>query len=189
MVTDKQIINSLNNIPFKRTKSIFNRLTDEEQKYVLNRYNDSLSIKETFYRIKNNIEIRPVCKHCGKEVEFCRNGYFRDFCCLRCSTLCEETKAKRIENSLLKWGTEFPSSSNKFREKFNNTISNRTEEDKKRLHKIYSEAKLNIPKEQQEEIKKKAKQTKLERYGDENYCNSTKAKQTKLERYGKYVNK
>ena len=188
MVTDKQIINSLNNIPFKRTKSIFNRLTDEEQKYVLNRYNDSLSIKETFYRIKNNIEIRPVCKHCGKEVEFCRNGYFRDFCCLRCSTLCEETKAKRIENSLLKWGTEFPSSSNKFREKFNNTISNRTEEDKKRLHKIYSEAKLNIPKEQQEEIRKKAKQTKLERYGDENYCNSTKAKQTKLERYGKYVN-
>ena len=36
MITDEQIIHSINNIKFKRTESIFNRLTEEEQKYILN---------------------------------------------------------------------------------------------------------------------------------------------------------
>ena len=42
-----------------------------------------------------------------------------------------------------------------------------------------------------QEIIKKTKKTKLERYGDENFINSNKAKKTKLERYGdeKYCNK
>lgn len=38
--------------------------------YLLNRYSDSDSISETIYRIKNNITIRPVCKHCGKHIKF-----------------------------------------------------------------------------------------------------------------------
>lgn len=188
MITDEQIIHSINNINLKKTESIFNRLTNEEQKYVLNRYNDSLSIKETFYRIKNNIEIRPTCKKCGNKVEFCRNGYFRDFCSIKCATESNITKQKRINNSLEKYGVEFPSQSKEFREKFNNTIANRTLEEKEKLSKIYSDAKLNIPDEKKKEIQEKIKKTKLERYGYEYYCNSEKSNKTKLERYGQYVN-
>lgn len=40
------------------------------KEYLLNRYIDSESILETLFRIKNNIEIRPVCKACGKPVKF-----------------------------------------------------------------------------------------------------------------------
>lgn len=34
----------------------------EELEYLQNRYSDSSCIKETLYRINNNIEIRPVCQ-------------------------------------------------------------------------------------------------------------------------------
>ncbi len=188
MITDKYILNKISNIKYKKTDSIFNRLTDEEQQYVKNRYNDSLSIKETFYRIKNNIEIRPVCKNCGKPVEFCRNGYFRDFCCISCINLSNEIKNKRKNNSLNKYGCEFPSQSKEFREKFNNTIINRTPEEKENISKKYREANANISKERKKEIQEKIKKTKLERYGDAYYCNSKKSNETKLERYGKLVN-
>ncbi|MHB8098011.1 MAG: DUF7487 domain-containing protein [Sulfuricurvum sp.] len=57
------------------------------------------------------------------------------------------------------------------------------------LPKIYKTSetrkKMNI-----QESREKAKKTKLEIYGDENYCNTEKIKQTLLERYGdeKYIN-
>ena len=37
---------------------------------------------------------------------------------------------------------------------------------------------------QLESFKEKSKQTKLEKYGDENFSNPEKCKKTKLERYG-----
>ena len=46
------------------------------------------------------------------------------------------------------------------------------------------ELKVNSRKDKQDEITKKIKQTKLERYGNENYRNDEKIKQTNLEKYG-----
>lgn len=50
---------------------------------LINYYNDSTSINETIYRIVNNIDIRPVCKICGKPVKF-TNGRFPTYCCPKC---------------------------------------------------------------------------------------------------------
>jgi len=72
---------------------------------------------------------------------------------------------KRKQTCLKKYGVEFPLSSKEVRQKVNETVSKRTDE-------------------QKSIIIKKAKQTKLERYGDENYNNSEKAKQTFLQKYG-----
>jgi len=47
-----------------------------------------------------------------------------------------------------------------------------------------SNAKKNKTEEEKEKIKQKVKQTKLERYGDENYINLELMRKTKLERYG-----
>lgn len=38
--------------------------------YLNSRCADSLSLKETVYRIYMNIEVRPVCSVCGKPVHF-----------------------------------------------------------------------------------------------------------------------
>ena len=188
MVTDQSILLSINNIKFKKTQSIFNRLSLEEQQYILNRYNDSLSIKETIYRLKNNIEIRPVCKHCGSPVEFCRNGYFRDFCCNKCINLSAQTKEKRKINSLHKYGCESPMQSKEFIEKVKNTWKNKSEEELQLFKYQKSIMQKSFSKEKRQEIIKKIKQTKFERYGDENYCNYEKSNITKLERYGYYFN-
>ena len=44
-------------------------LYDELMSY----YNDSLSIRETIFRIINDLDTRPKCKICGKTLEF-KNG-------------------------------------------------------------------------------------------------------------------
>ncbi len=54
--------------------------------YIVNRYEDSTSFKESLYRIMLNIEERPKCKWCNKELEFKGTSYklFTDFCDFRC---------------------------------------------------------------------------------------------------------
>ena len=52
-------------------------------KYMSSRYSDSDSIKETLYRIKNNINIHPLCPTCGKPIKFV--GVFKKHCSSKCS--------------------------------------------------------------------------------------------------------
>lgn len=103
-------------------KKAFN---DDVKKYLLNRFEDSLSFKETLYRIKYHIDIRPKCECCGKDVKFIgKTKYiFRSYCSKECK-----------HNSGL--------------------------------------------------VGKHIKETKLIKYGDENYVNSNKAKETCLKKYG-----
>lgn len=69
--------------------------------YIKYRFNDSLSLEESFYRIKNNLEIRPVCPICGKSLMFkIGNNLFHKFCSKKCSAISNETKEHR-ENSNL----------------------------------------------------------------------------------------
>lgn len=57
----------------------------EVKNYLLSRYDDSESIVETIYRIKNNIEVRPVCKVCGKKVAYIGTKGYRDTCSISCA--------------------------------------------------------------------------------------------------------
>lgn len=78
---------------------IKSRLTEKYLKkhnyydFLINYYNDSESIKETIYRIINNIDIRPTCAECGGRVRFDR-GLFSTFCCPKCRNNNEEVKIK-----------------------------------------------------------------------------------------------
>jgi hypothetical protein len=73
--------------------------------YLLNRYNDSTNIGEIIYRIKNKIDIYPICPECGKPVNFGRftTGYFK-FCSNKCVNKNIQTKNKIANTKLEKYG-------------------------------------------------------------------------------------
>lgn len=59
---------------------------------IMNYYSDSLSVKETLFRIYNGIDERPVCKECGSPVRFwgnCEDGtkpaHFSTYCSNACA--------------------------------------------------------------------------------------------------------
>lgn len=80
----------------KGYKSIIKHLEPDVKEYLENRYEDSESIKETIWRILNDIEQRPVCKICGGRVEFIgrKNIIFRRTCdnCRKHHEVTEEEK-------------------------------------------------------------------------------------------------
>lgn len=65
--------------------------------YLINRYTDSMSIKETIYRIYKNIEIRPKCKICGNNINFIGNK-FATYCSKKCSNSDPVVLQKNKEN-------------------------------------------------------------------------------------------
>lgn len=72
--------------------------------YIEHRYNDSDSFRESIYRIKYNIEIRPVCKECGNKVKFVGKGkkIFAQFCSLSCSNKNKDSIVKKHNSDRLK---------------------------------------------------------------------------------------
>ena len=54
--------------------------------YLKNRYTDSKSLRETIYRILHNIEIRPTCKICGKQIQYIGkpNSIWSVYCSSKC---------------------------------------------------------------------------------------------------------
>lgn len=91
------------------------------KKYIDNRYVDSLSFKETIYRMYYNIENRPTCKTCGGDVKFIGKKpiIFRQYCCNRCSGISPETINKKQlsdkakHNGHLGWNKNTPEKNNK----------------------------------------------------------------------------
>ena len=81
-------------------KDINNEKYSELKKFLDNRYNDipsdKLSYSEVVYRIKNNIETRPVCEVCGKPVSFIKMNKGFSKCC---SKECANISPKRIERT------------------------------------------------------------------------------------------
>ena len=64
MIDDNHIKQKFNSYQIHNSK--IKSLNDDELNYLTNRYDDSLSIKETIFRILNNINVHPVCQECGK---------------------------------------------------------------------------------------------------------------------------
>ncbi len=152
-------------------------------KYFINRYQDSFSVIESLQRIVFNIEVRPVCKACGKPIEFIgrpnSKGIFRIFCSENCSKQninfekCKQTKLERYGDA--GFNNQYKNRQTKL-ERYGNVNYNNPDKIKQTKLERYGDAGYTN--------REKAKQTKLERYGDEYFFNFEKAKQTKLERYG-----
>lgn len=64
-MSDNDIKKIFNNSIGQIHISKINNLFDDEINYLKNRYNDSLSLKETIFRIINNIDVHPNCPECG----------------------------------------------------------------------------------------------------------------------------
>lgn len=103
----------------------WNKLPKRYEEYLLQRFDDNTTdlAKESYCRLKYNIEKIPLCPICGNKLTFtnCKLRPYKSTCSKKCAVQLRTIKSK---------------------------------------------------------------QTKLERYGDENYFNREKAKQTSLKKYG-----
>ena len=150
--------------------------------YLVNRYDDSLSYKETLYRILLGIEERPVCKVCGNSVSFDashrfhrnRNGWpFLLYCSPKCQANDPEIREKHKQTNLERYGVDNPAKVEEIKEKIRKTNIERYG-----VENVY----------QSKDIQDKIKKTNLERYGVDSPLKKKelvdKMKNTNLKRYG-----
>ena len=181
------------NIQHKKLINIPNIYLD----YLNNRYNDSLSIRETIIRIKLNIDKHPLCPICNSPVLMHKYKSLFLSTCGNINCLKIHSKQKFENTMLKKYGYKYNFQNNDILKKANNkTTSIESINKRKEIHnsKTIDEKNKIIEKRKLTCIKKynqyssfiidKVKKTKLERYGDENYINFEKIKQTNLKRYG-----
>ena len=140
--------------------------------YLINRYDDLDSPKESYFRIINNIENRPTCKICGKRVKFNdRKNNFENTCSYECTNKLRYESIKKF--NIDHYGVENYYASEKFKKQI-------TEYNLKNfgVEHVF----------QRNDVKEKIKKTSLERYGVENAGGSKqsleKIKKTTYEHYG-----
>ena len=140
--------------------------------YLINRYDDLDSPKESYFRIINNIENRPTCKICGKRVKFNdRKNNFENTCSYKCTNILRYESIKKF--NINHYGVENYYASEKFKKQI-------TEYNLKNfgVEHVF----------QRNDVKEKIKKTSLERYGVENAGGSKqsleKIKKTTYEHYG-----
>ena len=176
--------------------------------YLINRYDDSQSLKETIFRINYGYDIRPVCENCGKPIEFLGkpSRMWKTYCSNQCRYSLNRLN-KYKQTCLEKYGVEYAQQSNEVKDKAKQTYlekygvehyTNREKSKQTCLEKYGVESNLNIPEikekckeshiKNKDKIKEKSKQTCLEKYGVEYSLQSKqvreKSKQTCLEKYG-----
>lgn len=195
MITDNYIVNNFF-ITDKHNNNKINmhaikKITNEEKTYLLNRYYDSDSIKETLQRILWKIEIKPKCPICNKPVKWLgkKKRLMLHTCSLECGIKLRTMHIK--ETCLEKYGVENCWQSTEKQSIIKQTLIKKYGVDNPTKNEIIKN------KEQQtcliryghtnfgcsESAKIKAKQTKLFRYNNENFVNIEKIKHTKLLRY------
>ena len=143
--------------------------------YLNSKYKDSYSLKETLWRIRYNIQKRPVCKECSKQVKFIglQNHIYSDFCSNKCAQLNKETRIKFTNTCLNRYGVTHISKLDTIKEKKSNTC--------------LSHYGVNVPF-KSNEIKEKIKQTCIQKYGVDWITKSdiqkNKSKMTCISNYG-----
>lgn len=116
--------------------------------------------------IRHGIRIYPLCKNCGiNHVSSGKYSLLSKYCSKKCWSTCKETREKTEKTCIERYGNKCFFRSNVGIEKIKTFISG-------------------IDEDYYEKNQIKSKQTKKERYGDENYVNLEKKKQTCLLRYG-----
>lgn len=133
MVTDedilKEFINSRNVINSNKTRTSWLDKHIKFKIFLTSRFPDIpdniFSYKEVIWRIKNKIEIRPVCKICGGSVEFIGksnkkwNKGYKHFCdsCKNTDAYMDIIKANRENTNLKRYGSKSPLSNREVRTK------------------------------------------------------------------------
>lgn len=150
----------INNLFDKKGKIIKARVTEKYLKennyydFLINYYNDSDSIKETLFRIINNIDIRPTCIECGRKVKF-NKGLFSTFCSPKCRNNNEKVKEKNIKNVSKSLKKIYEIKGKEIKEKRKNTLKKHYGENVSTPFAI-------------KEIKEKIKETNIKKYGVDN---------------------
>ena len=168
-MNDNDIINYLSS----RKQIKWKTLDKNIKEYLLNRYTDNYSLlekntlKESYYRIFNNIEKCPICPICGNKCKFLYFDYSKT--CGNHKCLAKECQKRREQTNFEKYGYY-----GNFGNKFTQNKAKQTIISKYNVDNVF---KL-------KEIRKKLEKTKLEKYGDINYHNQEKIKKTCLEKYG-----
>lgn len=199
MINDEYIIKHFFGKTGKINRFAVQRITDEELKYLQNRYNDSDSLNETLIRIKYNINEHPHCKTCGKRLNFYysrKKQRCQEFCSSKCAGRNEEIKNKIAKTCLERYGATNPGGSKEIQEKIKNTMrlhygvehAFQSEEVKNKIIESHKRnLGVNWPM-QSKEVQEKSKQTCLKKYGCE-YTGQAEikkqhSKETFLKHYG-----
>lgn len=145
----------------------------EFYEFIYNKYPFISKISEGMYLYFNNLDKPPVCKNCGKSVEFmCFSKGYREFCCNKCAHT-EENKLKTQQTNLERYGHICNLHNPKIHEQVVQNWIDKYGEDNPAKSK---------------EIQEKTKQTNLEKYGTITPLLSERAieksKCTCLEKYG-----
>lgn len=204
----KKIIFNFNN--YSENKGNFHRTIQKSHPKLYKKINSSFG--QTFnmkaYCILNDIIETPFCKFCGiKTVSFKNiNEGFKSYCSDRCAHKDPDFHKKRKASMFEKYGVEYPLQvkefANKVSEKNKIIFANGSECRKKCEATLKANHGVNNPmelkefrakiskkhalktKDEIEKSVKKRKQTKFEKYGDENFKNDEKIKTTLFEKYG-----
>jgi predicted nucleic acid-binding Zn ribbon protein len=111
VITDQYIINEFfanhenrKNLMIKRKR--LDNASEEEIKYIRDRYSDSESDSESLKRIYYGIENKPKCPVCGKSIKFIGipSCMFKKFCSNKCAQISIETRNKSKETCLKRYG-------------------------------------------------------------------------------------
>ena len=176
------------------TSRIEGKYNKDIYEYLINRYDDSDSLKETLFRIYNGIEEHPKCPTCGKPLVF--KGIFFKFCSNICAQSSDEIKQKIKQTCLEKYGVDNYNKTKESKEKIKQTCLEKygveyfwqSAECKEKIKQTCLEKYGVDSPLKSEKIRNKGKQTCLEKYGVDNPAkleeNKEKVKQTCLKKYG-----
>lgn len=89
--------------------------------FIINYYSDSESLSESIYRICFDVDIRPVCKHCGGHVKY-KIGSFSTFCSKKCVNSDPEVLQKNKENVSKSLKHAYEARSEEIKTKRSNTL-------------------------------------------------------------------
>lgn len=180
--------NTINRVSRYKIKNI----SDEIMKYILNRYNDNSTddIHEIIYRIKNNINILPVCYICGKPLKFNVRGY-PTVCSISCAgkasyltsskkyntkNIFDIHKEKTQATILKKYGVKNVSQSDIIKKKKKETFIKHYGVENNYCREEIKEKNRLINKLNKEQILEKRKKTNNEKYGVDFYLSLNKGK-------------
>ena len=172
--------------------------------------------QEKLYWHIHGLKEYPICKNCGRPVEFrsLLKGY-RQFCCPKCSNSNKDKIEKTKQNNIKKYGGTAPSCSEEIKNKVKQTnlrkygvewsAGSKTVQDKikstmKEKYGVDNVGLLDVKDKARKTcleryggvgnespiLREKQRITCLKRYGDENYNNHEAATHTMIKKYGAY---
>ena len=178
----------------KMKRKYSNDKESEIYKYIVDRYDDSLSFEESILRICWNISVHPKCKVCGKPVavKFRKYKFYNDYCSKECVQHDKDIIKKKQNTYFNKTGythnSKNPESQKRIKEtcleKYGVKFFNNREKYKQTCLKKYGVDEYMKTR----EFREKSKESCLKKYGVDEYMKTKefreKSKESCLEKYG-----